>query len=133
MHCDFALPENITAAAAAAPNGCRARPDKSVHGALDVALVAADTGIASILSQTRRRAASTARDGRSLDEYKMPAQTIRPASRLARRDRGAARDGAFYACAGKRALIHVRMCLAARKLSSLAAHIDLASVMTPHI
>ena len=100
-------------------------------------LVEDDDGVASILKNTRRRAAFHSEDEFRLRERARPARRGRSvlASGLARRDRGAALDRAAGARsrARARARIHVLHISTAEEIAFLEAHKDVATCeATPH-
>jgi dihydroorotase len=99
-------------------------------------LVADDAGIASILSQTRRRAAFHSEDEFRLDERKMFRVTNDPSSHPVWRDETVAlraTERLLRIAREKRAMIHVLHVSCGEEMDLLAAHKDIASVeVTPH-
>jgi dihydroorotase len=99
-------------------------------------LVAEDAGIASILSQTRRRAAFHSEDEFRLDERESFRVTNDPSSHPVWRDETVAlraTERLLRIAREKRALIHVLHVSCGQEMDFLAAHKDIASVeVTPH-
>jgi dihydroorotase len=141
MHCDFAFWVGGTA------HNWRDIPElERLPGAAGIKvfmgssigslLVAADAGVAAILSQTRRRAAFHSEDEFRLNERKGLRVPKDPSSHPIWRDATVAlrsTERLLRIAREKRALIHVLHVSCGEEMDLLAAHKDIASVeVTPH-